>query len=157
MAKVVDFFLLCCSWQSSSSGVPYSRCVIPGVYRNVNVFLQSTCLQQFWFMSSELSWAILSQTVWLIWCIPLSEGGDKSRAASRNCSFLKPMDVEVTAAFKSYVLSSSTSSSSWFMYLLKEFKERHNKAAIHTPQWLCHNNSSLFFFGRLKLGPGAVV
>ena len=78
----------------------FQRCYT-GVYRNVNVFPQSTCLQQISFMSSELSWAILSQTVWLIWCIPLSEGGDKSRAASRNRSFLNPMDVEVTAAFNS--------------------------------------------------------
>ena len=49
----------------------------------------------------QSSAGLLSQTVWLIWFIPLSEGGDKSRAANRNRSFLNPMDVEVTAEFKS--------------------------------------------------------
>ena len=74
----------------SSSGVPYARGVIPGVYRNGNVLLQSTRPKQF------LIHVIRAQLGNFV-----TEGGDKSRAASRNRSFLKPMDVEVTAAFKS--------------------------------------------------------
>ena len=76
------------------------RGVVPDVHRNVNVFPQSTCLQQFLIhvIRAQLGNLVTDSGSFGAFH---SEGGDKSRAASRNHSFLNPMDEEETAAFKS--------------------------------------------------------
>ena len=116
------------------------------------MFLSSPlACSSFSFMTSELSWTILSQTVLLIWCIPLSEAGDKSRAASRNRRFLKPVNVEVTAAFKSVFWKAALRPCPGFCISSYSFKSGVTKLQFHTPQWLCHSNCFSFFFGGWNL------
>ena len=126
--------------------------------RECECFLQSTCLQQFLihdiraqpgnFVTECLAHLVHSAF----------RGGTQIKGSKQRPQLLEAYGCGGDSSIQVYVLNSSTLSSSWFMYLLIESLKSGITKLQFTHRNDCATTTPLFFFfGRLKLGPGAVV